>query len=73
MPRNPKFDQWKWRQIEGNQQTMTKIFSVLKAVSIHQHAEFQAIPPMRSQEYIINFTKFKWHQNEENQQTVTKI
>ena len=33
-----------------NQQTVTKIQSVLKEIRIHLHAKFQAIPPMRSSE-----------------------
>ena len=49
-----------------------------KLVSIYQHAKFQDIPPMCSQQMPTNsnltcFTKSTCCQNEENQQTVTKI
>ena len=46
---NPKFEV-KWCQNKENQQTMTKILSILKVLRIHQHDKFHAIPPMHSQE-----------------------
>ena len=43
------FTKSKGHQNVENQQSMTKIKSVLKVVRIHQHAKFQAIPSMPSQ------------------------
>ena len=49
-PNFTHFTKSKCRQNEENQQTMTKIRSVLKVIRVHQHAKFQAILRMRSPE-----------------------
>ena len=51
MTKVPKFDPFhevKIVPIKKNQQTVTIIYSVLKMLTIHQHAKYQAISSMRS-------------------------
>ena len=79
LPHLTRFAKSKWCQNEENQQTVATMYSVLKVVRIHQHVQFEAIPPLCSQEkarkslILVFFTMSKCHQNEENEQTVTKI
>ena len=49
-PNFTRFTESKWRHNEEYQHTMTKIQSILKVVRIHQHAKFDVIPPLCSQE-----------------------